>query len=64
MDDDDVSLPDRFLVQVDFLDKHPEYAVIGTKRRCFDSDGYWGDFSFSGDVSVEDLYSKATLQTW
>ena len=61
MDDDDVSLPDRFLVQVDFLDNHPEYAVIGTKRRCFDSDGYWGDFSFSGDVSVEDLYSKATF---
>ncbi len=30
MDDDDISLPDRFEKQVDFLEKHPEITVLGS----------------------------------
>ncbi len=30
MDDDDVSIPERFQIQVNFLDKHPEITVIGS----------------------------------
>ncbi|MFI3291135.1 MAG: glycosyltransferase [Opitutales bacterium] len=31
MDHDDVSLPERFQKQVDFLDNNPDYGVVGTK---------------------------------
>lgn len=37
MDDDDESLPNRFSKQVEFLEKHPEYAVVGTN--VFITDG-------------------------
>ncbi len=30
MDDDDISLPDRFKKQVDFLENHPEITVLGS----------------------------------
>ncbi len=30
MDADDISLPDRFLEQVKFLDTHPDYGIVGT----------------------------------
>ena len=39
MDGDDLSLPDRFEKQVDFLDRHPEYALIGTYMKAFDEKG-------------------------
>lgn len=32
MDADDVCLPERFSRQVDFLDHHPEVAVVGTRQ--------------------------------
>ena len=30
MDDDDISMPERFEKQVEYLDKHPEITVLGT----------------------------------
>lgn len=39
MDGDDVSLPDRFSEQVDFLDSHPEYAFVSGEMICFDENG-------------------------
>lgn len=39
MDGDDISLPDRFESQVDFLDKHPEYAFVSGEMICFDETG-------------------------
>lgn len=35
MDSDDISLPNRFSVQVDYMDKHPEIIVCGSYRRAF-----------------------------
>ena len=35
MDDDDISLPQRFEKQVEFLDHHPDIAVVGTFIRIF-----------------------------
>lgn len=35
MDADDISLPERFAVQVDYMDKHPEIIVCGSYRRAF-----------------------------
>lgn len=42
MDGDDISLPDRFQVEIDFLDAHPEYALVSTAMECFDESGTWG----------------------
>lgn len=42
-DGDDISFPDRFAVQVDFLDTHPEYAFVSTAMSCFDENGEWGE---------------------
>ncbi len=39
MDADDISLPERFEKQVDFLNNHPEYAVVGCGIINFDEDG-------------------------
>lgn len=42
MDGDDISLPDRFEKQVEFLDSHPEYAVVGSITTRFDENGDYG----------------------
>ena len=39
MDADDISLPERFQKQVDYLDAHPEIAVLGTNVELFDENG-------------------------
>jgi len=36
MDGDDLSMPDRLRKQVDFLENHPEYQVVGTGMISFD----------------------------
>lgn len=42
MDGDDESLPDRFQVQVDFLNTHPEFAFVSSPMIFFDELGDWG----------------------
>lgn len=42
LDCDDISLPERFREQVDFLDENPEYALVGTLGVYFDDQGEWG----------------------
>lgn len=40
MDADDVSIPDRFARQVEFLRDHPEVDVVGSAMTCIDQRGY------------------------
>lgn len=42
MDGDDISLPTRFEKEIDFLDKHPEFAVVSCPMIYFDETGNWG----------------------
>ena len=42
MDGDDVSLPERFEVEVEFLDAHQEYALVSCGMINFDENGDWG----------------------
>ena len=44
-DDDDISEPNRLEHQVDFMDAHPEYAVVGTNARVFDHLVFWGTYT-------------------
>lgn len=42
MDGDDLSMPERLQKEVDFLDVHPEYAIVSTAMTFFDDAGDWG----------------------
>ena len=42
MDEDDISEPERFRKQYDFLERHPEYQWVGSNSRLFDEHGVWG----------------------
>lgn len=39
MDADDISLRDRFMQQVHFLEAHPECCAVGSQAICIDADG-------------------------
>ena len=39
MDADDVSLPERFSAQINYLLKHPDYVAVGTEVLIIDPDG-------------------------
>lgn len=39
MDGDDISLPTRFEKEIQFLDSHPEYAIVTTPMKYFDENG-------------------------
>src|SRR5208283_530756 len=38
-DADDISLPDRLIAEVDFMEKHPEVGLVGSAIQRIDSDG-------------------------
>ena len=40
MDSDDISLPTRLEKQVEFLDKHPDYGMVGCWLKAFQSDSF------------------------
>ena len=56
MDDDDISLPNRFDIQVDFLDQYPEYALIGGAIALFDDRGVWGHYYMKKRPDKIDIY--------
>ena len=41
-DGDDISTKDRFEIEVEFLNNHPEYAMVSANMSYFDSKGEWG----------------------
>lgn len=61
MDDDDISHPERLRKQVDFLDIHPEYAIVGTGRNLYDNNGVWGKSCEEGERSKLDIYLGKTF---
>lgn len=56
MDDDDICLPFRFRMQVDFLDSHLEYAIVGSSIKYFSDNLVWGLDIRSGEVSVLEIF--------
>ena len=42
MDGDDISLPNRFEVEMALLESHPEYAIVSCAMINFDDSGDWG----------------------
>ncbi|BBO88326.1 hypothetical protein DSCOOX_15060 [Desulfosarcina ovata subsp. ovata] len=39
MDADDISLPQRLKIQVNYMEKHPEIGLLGGQADCIDGDG-------------------------
>lgn len=39
MDADDICMPDRLRLQMDFLNKHPDYVMVGSEAEIMDKDG-------------------------
>jgi glycosyltransferase involved in cell wall biosynthesis len=62
-DADDISLPDRLLEEVKFLDNHPDFAMVGTARELIDE---WGvkimDVIPKKEPNFEDLCNKNPFQ--
>lgn len=42
MDGDDISLPLRFEKEIEYLENHPEFAIVSTPMIFFDQNGDWG----------------------
>lgn len=59
MDGDDISLPHRFEKEIEFLDNHPEYALVSCPMIQFDNDG---DFKVGkgGGEPKKDVFLKST----
>lgn len=55
MDGDDVSLPERFEVLNNFLDSHPEYAVVSSPMYHFDGDGVFRIGRGKGEIQKKDF---------
>lgn len=58
MDDDDISLPERFERQISFLNDHPEIAFVGTSKSFFDDDSTWGQSIAKQNPTIKDIYTS------
>lgn len=58
-DGDDISLPDRFRIQVEFLDSHSEYALVSTSMICFDQNGDWAIQTNPERPQIKDFIYKS-----
>lgn len=57
MDDDDISLPNRFSKEIEFLKANPEYAWVASNAALFDEKGVWGEGS-RVEIPEENDYLK------
>ncbi len=55
MDGDDRSLPSRFQEQVDYLEAHPEHALVSVVLELFDEEGVWGKSGYVALPQPADL---------
>ena len=61
MDGDDISLPERFQKQVEFLDRHSEYDIVSTPMIFFDESGEWGRNHLIAEPQITDFVYHAPV---
>lgn len=61
MDGDDISLPTRLEKEVDFLDSHPEFAIVSTPMIFFDENGEWGRSYSINEPKKEDFIKHSPV---
>ena len=59
MDGDDISLPQRFATEVEFLDSHPEYAIVSCPMIYFDEKGVFRIGHGHGEPKIQG-FAKGT----
>lgn len=55
MDGDDICALDRFEKEVNFLNNHPEYAVVSCKMNLFDNDGIYREINYLPEPQAKDF---------
>ncbi len=55
MDGDDICFPQRLQKQVNFLDTHPQYAIVASSIQKFDEEGVFATVHFPEKPTKEDL---------
>lgn len=58
-DGDDISRPSRFQKEVEFLNDHPEYALISSHMAFFDESGTWGDWKTPENPERKDFLRQS-----
>ena len=61
MDGDDVCAPTRFQKEVEFLNSHPDYAIVSTYMTTFDENGEWGCIKTLEYPQVKDFPTHAPM---
>lgn len=56
MDDDDYSLPNRFEVEVNYLNSHPELSFVCSDVNIFDENGIWGVRKCKMELTTENIF--------
>ncbi len=55
MDTDDYSYSNRIRLQVEFLEKNPQFSLVGSRVDKYDGEKIWGETCFYGEVTREKL---------
>ena len=63
MDDDDVSLPERFAKEVAYLDAHPDVSFVSANIKLFDEDGIWGIRKCTVDLNARNIYRLSSYRS-
>lgn len=58
MDGDDVCAPQRFQMQVEFLNANPDYALVSSSMIYFDETGEWGQYNTAEYPTKKDFISS------
>ena len=61
MDGDDISMPERFEVEIKFLDEHPEYGVVSTPCTYFDDKGIFREAHGRGEVNPKHFLRRSPV---
>lgn len=58
IDDDDIALPQRFEKQIDFLEKHHDFAFVGSNAYYFETNEIliWGKTHFAEEQSTSSVF--------
>lgn len=59
MDGDDISLPTRFEKEINFLDTHPEYAIVSCPMQYFDDSGVFRVGKEEGEPDINSFVKES-----
>ena len=60
-DGDDISLPDRFEKEINFLKSNPQYSLVSSNMIFFDENGDWGESHNFGEVKKENFLKGSPI---